>query len=289
MTTSVANGAVVVAVDATTHSDAALEWAVRYAAAQNRPLLIVHAAGVPTVYESFPDPVENRHELRILGRRTTDRALGLARQQSPGLEVRVRMSLGAPRDVVMASLDGAHLLVVGSRSRGTIASAVLGSVSVGLSAHAPCPVVVVRPVMARRAGTSYSGRVVVGFDGTETSRDALAMGFELASMQGRGLTVLHAWAAGGVQRELDVAEALADYVEKYPDVEVVVRHVDEPAARELVRASEDAEMVVVGSRSRGDVASVLFGSVSRHVVEHARCPVVVVRRPVPAGRQGGRS
>jgi nucleotide-binding universal stress UspA family protein len=295
MTSSAANGAVVVAVDATTHSDAALEWAVRHATAHRRPLLIVHAAGVPTVYASMTGPVENRSELRILGRRTTDRALGLVRRQSPDLEVRVRMTLGTARDVVLASLEGAHLLVVGSRGRGSIASVVLGSVSVGLSAHAPCPVVVVRPVMARREGTPYSDRIVVGVDGTESSTEALGFAFDLASTQGRGLTVLHACPAGGVQgglashdtravlveeHRLEVAEALAGYAEKFPDVDVIERHEDAEPGYALVLASEDAETVVVGSRGRNDAAAVLFGSVSRHVVEHARCPVAVVRRPV---------
>ena len=74
-----------------------------------------------------------------------------------------------------------------------------------------------------------------------------------------------------------MAESVAGYAEKYPDV-VVTHHLDGgDASRALVAASESADAVVVGSRGRGDVASVVLGSVSRFVVEHADCPVVVVR------------
>lgn len=296
MTTSAATGAVVVGVDATTHSDAALEWATRYATAHRRPLLLVHAAGVPTVYESFTGPTENRRELRIAGRRTTDRALGLVQQHAPDLEVRVHMALGVARDVLLDSIEGAHLLVVGSRGRGSLASLVLGSVSVGLAAKAPCPVAVVRPMMGRREDSPYAGRIVVGVDGTELSQPALEHAFEIASVEGRGLVVLHAWGPAmetdhhhheienfvAEQHHLALGEALAGYAERFPDVAVTEYHTHDEAARELVRVSEDAWLVVVGSRGRGDTRSVVFGSVSRFVVEHARCPVLVVRRPAPS-------
>ena len=49
--------------DATSHSDAALDWAVRYATTHRRPLLLVFAAGLPTVYDTFTGPDENRKEL----------------------------------------------------------------------------------------------------------------------------------------------------------------------------------------------------------------------------------
>jgi 4-methylaminobutanoate oxidase (formaldehyde-forming) len=58
----------------------------------------------------------------------------------------------------------------------------------------------------------------------------------------------------------------------------VTKLAEDDPSRTLVSASEDADTVVVGSRGRGDAASVVFGSVSRFVVEHAHCPVIVVRR-----------
>ena len=280
--------------DATPHSDTALAWAVDYASNHRRPLLIVHAAGVPTVYASFAGPVENRKELRIAGRRTTDLALVQARRLAPDLDVRVHLSLGNPHDVLLDSLTGAHLLVLGTRGRGSVASLLLGSVSVGVSAHAPCPVAVVRAAERRDPRSVYADRVVVGVDGSDASMAALDAAFEVASSRQRALAVVHAWGGAFLYRDLTsyqvlletsdeheriVAESLAGFSEKYPDVTVTVHQDEGEPGRTLVQASRDADLVVVGSRGRGDAAATLFGSVSRHVVEHAHCPVFVVRRP----------
>jgi nucleotide-binding universal stress UspA family protein len=110
-------------------------------------------------------------------------------------------------------------------------------------------------------------------------------------MTGRALDAVHAWSAHDLfvdtsshlqVRELEdahergFAETMAGYLEKYPDVPVATRMVDGSAVPALVRESETAAHVVVGSRSRGRVAR-HFGSVGRAVVEHAHCPVTVVR------------
>ena len=81
----------------------------------------------------------------------------------------MHLAFGATHDVLLDSLDGAHLLVVGSRGRGTLASLVLGSVSAGVAATAPCPVAVIRDAEARRDSPTFSGRVAVGVDGSEVS------------------------------------------------------------------------------------------------------------------------
>jgi nucleotide-binding universal stress UspA family protein len=294
MTTNAAHGAVVAGYDATAHSDAALDWAVRYATDHGRSLLVVHAAGTPTVYESINGAGENRKELRIAGRRVTDRALVRVKERAPHLDVEVHMALGNAHDVLLDSVEGAHLMVVGSRGRGSVASLLLGSVSVGVSTHAPCPVVVVRPENDRARFGPFVGRIVVGVDGSEASMAALDFAYELASTEFKPLAIVHAWGAAGVYRdlmsyevrletaeehELMVAESIAGYAEKYPDVLVTQHQDEEDPSRTLVTASEDADTVVVGSRGRRDAKAVVFGSVSRFVVEHAHCPVIVVRRP----------
>lgn len=295
-----AQGAVVVGADATEHTDVAVEWAAQYAAAHRRPLLVVHACGVPTVYQNLTGTGDNRRELRLTGRRTLDRAVALARAREPGLEVRDHLGIGAPEDVLMDSVDGAHLLVLGSRGRGRLTARLLGSVSVGMAAHAPCPVVVVRPEAARDDFSPYAGAWVVGVDGTELSMAALEFAFGLASGEDRPLVVLHAFGtaeerdliAPDLQRlaaeehHLMLAETLAGFGEKYPDVAVTEYHTHGEPGHELVRVSESAHGVVVGSHGRGDAASLVLGSVSRQVVEQSKCPVVVVRRAASTAGQG---
>jgi nucleotide-binding universal stress UspA family protein len=292
MTTNASRGAVVVGYDGTQHSDIALDWAVRYARLHGRTVLVVNAAGTPTAYDTFGSVVENRKELRILGRRATDRALVRARDTEPHVDVTTHVALGNAQEVLLGCAEDAHLLVVGSRGRGSLASLLLGSVSVGVSAHAPCPVVVVRSGSDRARTGPFAGRIVVGVDGSEASTGALDLAFELASTELKPLAIVHAWGDPGAYRDMQshelraeraeehalrVAESMAGFAEKYPDVLVTEHQVDQDAGRTLVAASLDADTVVVGTRGRADVVAVVLGSVSRHVVERAQCPVIVVR------------
>jgi nucleotide-binding universal stress UspA family protein len=161
---------------------------------------------------------------------------------------------------------------------------VLGSVSQHVTRHASCPVVVTR--------TPYhpdSKRVVVGVDGSNGSRKALAFAFDHASRSGSSVAAIHAWrnlARGfpgeGLIEEIQaaervLAEALAGFADQYPDVEVSAEAIPIAPQRALADASQAAELVVVGSRGLGAFAGLLLGSVSQSVLHHAQCPVAVVR------------
>jgi nucleotide-binding universal stress UspA family protein len=294
MKTSVTPGSVMVGVDGSVGSDAAVEWAAKYAVAHRRPLTIVHGAGAPVVTDFVIDLHEARKELRIHGRRVTDHALGLAQKAGPGLDIDVHLELREPRSLLAEAAEGAHLLVLGSRGHGAVLSLLLGSVSVALAAHAPCPVAVVRPA----ADDDEQRPVVVGIDGTSDSAGALTFAFELASVQHRRLEVVHAageaWLfpapdPGGPTMveeitsdwQLLLAESVAGYAEKFPDVVFSSRVVQGSPASALTAASEHASTVVVGARGRSALTKRLLGSVSRSVVEHAHCTVTVVRGATP--------
>jgi nucleotide-binding universal stress UspA family protein len=142
--------------------------------------------------------------------------------------------------------------------------------------------------------------VVVGVDGSPTSEPALAMAFEEAAMRGADLVAVHAWieftsdTAYATARQFLVnwdavetreretlAERLAGWQEKYPDV--TVRRVvtgGQPTKR-LLDQAVDAQLLVVGSRGRGGFAGMLLGSTSQALIHHAPCPLLVVR-PVAA-------
>ena len=149
-----------------------------------------------------------------------------------------------------------------------------------------------------------SGPIVVGVDGSPAAQAALRWAADEARLRGARLVAVHAWSyvppapigepslmpmpsgdlAGQLvaEREAARAELEAALGEAFPGgapVELESRIVEGDPAQALESEATDAELVVVGSRGRSSIASVLLGSVSRHVVDHARCPVVVVKAP----------
>ncbi len=147
------------------------------------------------------------------------------------------------------------------------------------------------------------GRIVVGVDGSEQSKAALRWALEEAELRGATLEVVavyrlpSGWLGMGEAMgatipvsitETDVADYTTEMLDRVLDdvkppatVTLARRVVPGHAAQALVEASDDAELLVVGTRGHGDVGSVLLGSVGMHCVHHAPCPVVVVRDGAP--------
>lgn len=148
-----------------------------------------------------------------------------------------------------------------------------------------------------------AGTIVVGVDGSAASLEALRWAADEARLRGARLVALHAWVfvpaapigdpgmiaipagdlVGQLEAETEAARAeLADSIAQVlgpdPDVEVEARLTENDASEALVTESENADLVVVGSHGRSGLRAAILGSVSRHVVDHAHCPVVVVRR-----------
>lgn len=136
------------------------------------------------------------------------------------------------------------------------------------------------------------GRIVVGVDGSESSKEALRWAADQAHKVGATLQVMMVWQnptrdmwviadppgtdrLGLTRRALE--RTVHSVLGEHPGVEVDQLAVEGPPARELVAASTDADLLVVGSRGHGGFAGVVLGSVSLHCVSHAACPVVVVR------------
>lgn len=149
------------------------------------------------------------------------------------------------------------------------------------------------------SGTVPSGTIVVGVDGSTQGQLAVAWAAEQAGLEGRALTLVHgtgesrAWWVAGASAGIDVerlqreaatsaGRAVLEQAREtvrtdFPLVEVhtLLQVVD--ARQALLDLSATASMLVVGSRGRGPVASLVMGSVSAAVTRHAQCPVVVLR------------
>jgi nucleotide-binding universal stress UspA family protein len=135
------------------------------------------------------------------------------------------------------------------------------------------------------------GRIVVGIDGSEPSRLALRWAADEAKLRGASLEVVTAWHIPpqfsspavpmvdidfeAVARDTLAAEVAAVLGPDPGPIEQ--RVVNGHAARVLIELSENAELLVVGSRGLGEFTGTLLGSVSRHATTHAHCSVVVVR------------
>jgi nucleotide-binding universal stress UspA family protein len=135
--------------------------------------------------------------------------------------------------------------------------------------------------------------IVVGVDGSDPSRDALRWAAGQARVTGATLRAIMTWnvpminygAAMPGSIEADVSrdckealdQALADVLGPDPSIKVVADVVEGHPADVLVRAAEEAELLVVGSRGHGAFKGMFLGSVSSHCVSHSPCPVVVVR------------
>ncbi|BBZ12752.1 hypothetical protein MBRA_29470 [Mycobacterium branderi] len=198
--------------------------------------------------------------------------------------------LGQPVSELVDLSKHARMLVVGCRGQSLLDRVLLGSVSTGLVHHAHCPVAVIHDENPPSLQPCQLP-VVVGIDGSPASELATAIAFDEASWRGVELIALHAWSdadefdigstewsaqqAGAVEV---LAERLAGWQERYPDVSVDRRIVADRPTRHLLDAAKSAQLVVVGSHGRGGFAGMLLGSVSTAVAQAARVPVIVARR-----------
>jgi len=281
---------VVVGVDGSGSAYQAVEWAAAEAARRGVALRLVSAFS----WTTSDHPVRHdgrvaqyRDQLLEAARHRLSRAARIAEDTSPGIETAPQVEIGAPIEVLGSEARRAQLLVLGDRGLGGVAGLVLGSVAVALAARGACPVVIVRGETRKT-----DGPVVVGTDGSPVSEAALGFAFDAAAVRGAELVALHAWSPTAVDKALEpmmdwdavadeedavLAERLSGWGQKYPQITVRRSVVRDGAARALVDASRGAQLVVVGSRGRGNAAGLLLGSVSHGVLHAAHCPVAIVR------------
>lgn len=276
---------IVVGYDGSDLSDLALSWAIDTGRARSAPVEVLVATALPATVATWAPYDESYLE----GMREIAAQAEKHVAESGYADATVRT---VEADAVTALTDAgreAAMLVVGARGHGLLATTFTGSVSKHLATYATCPVVVVRPTASE---SESARRIVVGIDGGPSSAPALRFACRHAELTGLPVTAVMAYpstvsAAGSIgapdlhvdasDAERALAEALAGITEDYPGVEVTRETVPMRPERVLSDASEAAALVVVGARGRNPFARMLLGSVSQHVLQHAHCPVAVVR------------
>ncbi|SNY42298.1 Nucleotide-binding universal stress protein, UspA family [Paractinoplanes atraurantiacus] len=272
---------VVVGIDGSEQALGAVRAAALQARHRGRPLRVVHAfiwpslhVGVGPVAEDMPGTGLRNHAEDLLAEAAAE-----AGQVAPGVAVTTALVDGAATPVLLHESREAALLVLGDRGLGGVSGLIIGSVAVHASAHAHCPVLVVR-------GDEHpGGPVVVGVDGSEGSRLAVAAAFEQSALLGADLVAVLAGDDGPGGRLL-LSEALAGWGERYPEVTVRAEAVRENARHVLIERSGTARLVVVGARGRDTFKGLVLGSVSQALLHHAACPVEVVRAVAAAPEPG---
>ncbi|MGI8334304.1 universal stress protein [Actinomadura scrupuli] len=281
---------IIAGVDGSRHSLLAAAWAAEEAARRGLPLRIVHA--IPAwLWRAKERRRADRvaEKLYDSDRDVIDRAVSRVRSIAPGVGVSGELVPGGAAKALVHAAGHAAMVVVASHGSGGSTGLSLGSVALQVVAHASCPVVVVgfpEPAVPQE--------VVVGVDGSAGSQTAIGFAFEEASWRKARLRAVHTWthpistepgdmlplvydkeSVAADERRL-LAESLAGWQEKYPQVEVVQEVLRSRPVPALSSASAGASLLVVGGRGRGGFTGLLLGSVSHAMLHHAQCPIAII-------------
>lgn len=265
--------------DTSEASSRAVDVAARLGTLLRREIALVNVEREPPAVASMTRTRQLR-ELR-----------GMAEAHALPRHVQLRVAGGSPaRELVrLASELDAELLVLGSRGRRELASAVLGSVAQELIRCSPCPVVVVPPDAALPSDPERPS-IVCGIEGSERDRTLLRLADDLRRRLGGTLHAVHAFdvgpvaaGAGGVAPPVtpeleEAAQTRLSRALEGTGVDAATNVVPLPAASALLRVAEAecAALIVVGCRGHGKVATLLLGSVGMRLAAAAACPVVVL-------------
>ena len=300
MTTEEQPARIVVGYDSSAPADAAVDWAALEAQRRGLPLTVLHVINyrgtIPGAIDASPWPdLAWRADHQV-----TAKGVERARAKAPSIDVRPAACSAQVAYALIETSREAALLVIGTRGHGDLTGTVLGSVAFAVSAHAHCPVVVVRGDSARPPGPQRP--VVVGLDGSGGADLAAQFAADIASGCGAPLLLVTAypsansriWAeSAAYQAETDAcldldtiarmnagqipSDAYRNARAAHPGLSVRQQLIEGPVATVLTAAARDAGLLVVGSRGRGGFAGLLLGSVSHDAIHSAPCPVAVVR------------
>ncbi|MET7772747.1 universal stress protein [Nocardia sp. NPDC005366] len=280
---------VLVGVDGSEAALAAVRWAAVDAAQHGAPLHIVYGIGAPIDfgpgiafdqidYESF----RTAGSAAVAAARET--AIAAATPIHP-IEVETFVVDATPIPVLRDRSKDARLLVVGTHGFGALRRGLLGSVSTSLARHAHCPVAVI-PQPAEGGTDRTNGPVVVGVDGSPGGALALDVAFDEATRRRAALVAVLTWSEfnryiprAEMQNDAEelLAESIAGYAEKYPDVRIQRVVVEGSPAKHILATADHAQLIVVGSHGHGGFAGMTLGSVSQAVMHAAECPVIIAR------------
>ena len=288
---------VVVGVDGSYVAIRAARWAAAVAVKLGAALRIVHAR--PSLGHDLTDAIADIRATEMEAQRESATAiLQSARHaaESDFGDLRVATTeVDSPADEALTDLSRtARLIVLGSDEVSLGTAILVGSTTTAVATHSICPVVAWRGDATTPTRLPIALGIDHDHDHDHDSRVAVTAAFEFADRFDVGIIAVHAWStrrpAGDValpsmidwnKVENDARRHLSDVLspwgELYPDVEVAQIVDPDKPRRALLRHSQDAEMIVVGSRGRGLLAGALLGSTGLNLLHHSAIPVMICR------------
>lgn len=283
---------IIVGLDGSSNSTNALRWAAREGSLRKLPVEAVLAWSLLDQHHVKPDEGFNPHYLESDAARAlkhyVDEALG---EQASGA-VKQTVVCDLPARALLQASASSDLLVVGARGRDGFKGLLFGSVAQQCLAHRTGPIAIIRDSHSADDERSIE-RIVVGVDGSENSIRALRWASTEAQLRDAELHVVHAWHTPYWVGYPDVAGAY----DPTPFEEAAVATLDgaihqagvgglthpvkrtistSGAAKAILAAAEDADLVVVGTRGLGGFTGLLLGSIGHQIAHHATCPVVLI-------------
>lgn len=276
----------IIGLDGSEQSRVALDWGLARASDSGASVELLHIADDSFLSESvaFLSEAQEASEKMLEAEREYAKAAGFTGTIT-GTAV-----VGHPINEVEEASKRADLVILGAHTGSKLAGSVFGTRAVKIAAVAHCPVAVV-PVEIE--DTPVPG-VVVGVDGSESAKIAVAFAAEEASRRGVPLIAVYAWmppltpgleylwseelvSSQRAAAEEAIAIGTAGLASRYPDLTIERKIVQAPPVAALLQAAEHADTIVVGSRGQGRLKRLLLGSVSHGVLQALPRTTIVTR------------
>ncbi|MGY3061682.1 nucleotide-binding universal stress UspA family protein [Streptomyces sp. TE3672] len=273
----------VVGIDPARNRHLALAWAADEAHRRRLDLRLVVAVPPGREWREGDDRPRRKAMLEA-GADALREGAGWVRARHPQMQPGTELLDGFPATVMGGLSARARMVVLGSRHLSRTAEYFsAGSLVVPVTAQARCPVVVVGDAEHITQQPAY---LVVGIDGSESSKAALGLAFEEADLRAAALRAISVWQppvfmlhdekdAVQAQRRM-LSETTAGWSARYPGVHVTHEVPTGHPVEELAGAAEHALAVVVGRRGRGGYEGMRLGSVVHGLLHRAHCPVITV-------------
>jgi nucleotide-binding universal stress UspA family protein len=255
-----------------------LRFAAREARLSGAGLQVVNAVGPAVEVAAVYPELGILQSLRDVGQHVLDDARKFVTDELDISDAEFILTDGVPTEVLMHAAADARMLVVGADDVPWYDRLLRAKVAGHLAMHARCPVVVVPEVEYPHA---WGGGVVVTIDGTTSAQGPLRFAFEQADARHGVLHVLHAVPPGTLPSDVadlraNMSEVLAGWRDMFPDVVVMDEFAVGDPTDVVSRATNGAELVVVGRPHGRAMPFALLRPLAADVLRRANSPVAVV-------------